>query len=278
MCTAVAIPTGAGRDKVNDQRRRRFGGVTIRGPMATRRPIGRPAQQPRAASAGRSGATPWSATWPRAGWPSSSSRARRRWAASRSRWCSKLLQPRYAREPARRADVPRRGAPGRQAEPPDIVHVYDVAEDGGLKYIAMEYIHGETLADIVKRGLAVRQLPAARARRPHRPPDGGGAGLRARAARARRAPAAHRPPRRLAHEHPGQLRGADEDRRLRHRARPGRAARGVGHRARARRRTCRPSRCAARPADYRSDIFSLGIILYELTLCQRLYRGPRRGR
>ena len=43
---------------------------------------------------------------------------------------------------------------------PSIVHVYDVAEEDGNKFIAMEYIHGETLTDIIKRGVEVgRFLP-----------------------------------------------------------------------------------------------------------------------
>ena len=67
----------------------------------------------------------------------------------------KLLQPRYAENPrvvSMFLDEARLAA---KLNHPSIVHVYDVAEDGGIKYIAMEYIHGETVADIVKRGLAV---------------------------------------------------------------------------------------------------------------------------
>ena len=157
---------------------------------------------------------------------------------------------------------------------PTIVHVYDVADEGGIKYIAMEYIHGETIADIVKRGLAVGQLPAARARRAHRQPDGRRAGLRARAhasptgtccasstatSRRRTSWSATRGRRRSSTSASPAPRTSCARRRA---SSP------------ARRRTCRPSRCAARRVDYRSDIFSLGIILYELTLCQRLYRGP----
>jgi serine/threonine protein kinase len=35
---------------------------------------------------------------------------------------------------------------------PNVVRVYDVGEDGGLPFIAMEYVEGETLAELVARG------------------------------------------------------------------------------------------------------------------------------
>ena len=54
----------------------------------------------------------------------------------------KILQPRYAKNPrvvTMFLDEARLAA---KLNHPAIVHVYDVADEGGLKYIAMEYIHG----------------------------------------------------------------------------------------------------------------------------------------
>ena len=68
----------------------------------------------------------------------------------------KVLQPKYAENPrvvSMFLDEARLAA---KLNHPSIVHVYDVADEAGMKYIAMEYIHGETSADIVKRGLAVK--------------------------------------------------------------------------------------------------------------------------
>ena len=67
----------------------------------------------------------------------------------------KILQPRYAENPRvvqMFLDEARLAAKLNHAS---IVHVYDVAEEqtgsaAGLKYIAMEYIRGETVTDIVK--------------------------------------------------------------------------------------------------------------------------------
>src|SRR6476646_7306719 len=56
----------------------------------------------------------------------------------------KTLQGRYAENPrvvSMFLDEARLAA---MLNHPSIVHLYDVAEDGGLKYISMEHIHGET--------------------------------------------------------------------------------------------------------------------------------------
>src|SRR5438445_9116052 len=70
----------------------------------------------------------------------------------------KLLQPRYAQNPrvvSMFLDEARLAA---KLNHPSIVHVYDVAEDDGMKYIAMEYIHGETVTDIILRGIAAQNF------------------------------------------------------------------------------------------------------------------------
>ena len=112
---------------------------------------------------------------------------------------------------------------------PNIVHVYDVDEHDGIPYIAMEYIIGEELNELCRRGIELRPLPAARARRRADAPGRRRHGLLPRQAvdrsgsrrPPRRRAARHRPPRHLAVEparHAGRL---PQDHRLRHRARAG---------------------------------------------------------
>jgi serine/threonine protein kinase len=184
----------------------------------------------------------------------------------------KLLQPRYAENPrvvSMFLDEARLAA---KLNHPSIVHLYDVAEDGGLKYIAMEYIHGETAADIVKRGLAVNNyLPLEHAVHIIRQSAAGLA-----YAHERREPDGHVlrivhrdvSPTNILVSYEGQTKIVDfgiaraqDELREESGTRPGKAS------------YMSPEQVRGEPADYRSDIFSLGIILYELTLCQRLYRG-----
>jgi len=184
----------------------------------------------------------------------------------------KLLQPRYAEKAqvvTMFLDEARLAA---KLNHPSIVHVYDVADEGGLKYIAMEYIHGETVAEIVTRGLAANNyLPLEHAvhiaaqtaaglayAHERREPDG------------RVLRIVHRDisPTNILVSYEGKTkivdfgiaRAQDE---LREEAGilPGKAS------------YMSPEQIRGEGADSRSDIFALGIILYELTLCQRLYRG-----
>jgi serine/threonine protein kinase len=184
----------------------------------------------------------------------------------------KLLQPRYAENPrvvTMFLDEARLAA---KLNHPSIVHLYDVAEDGGLKYIAMEYIHGETVADIVKRGLAVNNyLPLEHAVHIVRQTAAGlGYAHERREPDGRVLRIVHRDvsPTNILASFEGQTKIVDfgiaraqDELREESGTRPGKAS------------YMSPEQVRGEPADYRSDIFSLGIILYELTLCQRLYRG-----
>jgi serine/threonine protein kinase len=136
----------------------------------------------------------------------------------------------------------------------------------------MEYIHGETAADIVKRGLAVNNyLPLEHAVHIVRQTAAGLA-----YAHERREPDGHVlrivhrdvSPTNILVSFEGQTKIVDfgiaraqDELREESGSRPGKAS------------YMSPEQVRGEPADYRSDIFSLGIILYELTLCQRLYRG-----
>jgi len=185
----------------------------------------------------------------------------------------KLLQGRYADNPRvveMFLDEARLAA---KLNHPSIVHVYDVAEDDGVKYIAMEHIHGETLTDIIRRGVAVgNYLPlehgvhivsqaAAGLAYAHGRFDAEGAPLRI----------VHRDisPSNILVSYEGQTKIVDfgiariqDQIREESGMRPGKAS------------YMSPEQVAGKGADYRSDIFSLGIILYEISLGKRLYRGP----
>jgi hypothetical protein len=185
----------------------------------------------------------------------------------------KILQPRYAENPRvvqMFLDEARLAA---KLNHQSIVHVYDVAEDGGLKYIAMEYIRGETLTEIVRRGLAakkyiplehavhiVRQTAAGLAYA-HAGRDPDGQLLRI----------VHRDvsPTNILVTMEGQTKIVDfgiarvqDELREESGIIPGKAS------------YMSPEQVRGDAVDYRSDIFSLGIILYELALGQRLFRGP----
>ena len=123
------------------------------------------------------------------------------WARAAWGWSTRPGTPGLAAWPRSRSCAPTRPAkPGQQRRflreaqtasalnHPNILTIYEIDADGGLDYIAMEYVAGGTLADLMRGGPLARRARAA---------TGGAGGRRARG-RARRV---HRAPRPQAVEH-----------------------------------------------------------------------------
>ncbi len=166
---------------------------------------------------------------------------------------------------------------GAQLNHPNIVHVYDVDEHDGIPYIAMEYIIGEELNELCRRGISHgRFLPLEHAVELMRQAAAGLGYFHAK--RGSEGTALSNEPLEIVHldispsnllvTQDGFLKVIDF---------------GI---ARAKGQTHRtdvlpgklsymsPEQAARDPVDHRSDIFSLGIVLYEITVGKRLFRGP----
>lgn len=160
---------------------------------------------------------------------------------------------------------------------PNIVHVYDVDEHDGIPYIAMEYIVGEELNELCRRGIAQdRFLPLEHAVELMRQAAAGMGYFHAK--RGVEGTALANEPLRIVHldispsnllvTQDGFLKVIDfgiasaEGQRSRGDVIPGK----LGYMS--------PEQAArAINVDHRSDIFSLGIVLYEITVGKRLFRG-----
>ena len=119
----------------------------------------------------------------------------------------KFLHPRFAQDEQFVERFRREASAAAGLQHPNVVGVFDRGTVDGAHFIAMEYVEGASLKDLIERGLSVPRGGR------DRPPGAGGSEVRARAR--------HRPPRPEAPERAGRLRGARARHRLRHRPRRG---------------------------------------------------------
>jgi len=166
---------------------------------------------------------------------------------------------------------------GAQLNHPNIVHVYDVDENEGIPYIAMEYIVGEELNELCRRGIAYgRFLPLEHAVEVMRQAAAGMGYFHAKRG-AEGSMLSGEPldivhldisPSNLLVTQDGFLKIIDFG-----------IARAKGQASRTdvlpgKLSYMSPEQAARGEVDHRSDIFSLGIVLYEITVGRRLFRGP----
>ncbi len=160
---------------------------------------------------------------------------------------------------------------GAQLNHPNIVHVYDVDEHDGIPYIAMEYIIGEELNELCRRGIAHdRFLPIEHAVELIRQAAAGMGYFHAKRSEGEPLEIVHLDisPSNLLVTQDGFLKIIDfgiaryRGQQARNDVLPGKLS------------YMSPEQAARKPVDHRSDIFSLGIVLYEITVGKRLFRGP----
>jgi len=161
---------------------------------------------------------------------------------------------------------------GAQLNHPNIVHVYDVDENEGIPYIAMEYIVGEELNELCRRGIAHgRFLPLEHAVELMRQASAGLGYFHAKRSIVTEEPLeiVHLDisPSNLLVTQDGFLKVIDfgiarsRGQSNRGEVMPGKLS------------YMSPEQAARGEVDHRSDIFSLGIVLYEITVGKRLFRG-----
>jgi tRNA A-37 threonylcarbamoyl transferase component Bud32 len=186
----------------------------------------------------------------------------------------KVMQERYAETPQVVKMFLEEARLGAELNHPHIVDVFEIGESDGLRFIAMEYLEGRTLNDVVSRGLEVaRPMPRNYAAYVVAQVAEALAYLQAGLpGRGRQTPVVHRdisPPNVIVGYAGGTklidfgiARRADARPDEEAGLRPGKVS------------YMSPEQVRGEPLDGRSDIFSLGTILYEITLGRRLWRGP----